>query len=133
MAAAPIFPVTIVNASTTLNNASGTTAVTIFTAGASGSRIDAVTATSTDTANRDAQVLAGGNLVGTIAVPLAAGTASTTPSKSVMADANLTLPVTDPYGNKVIYLAAGQTLQILMPVAITAAKQIVFTVMGGSF
>jgi hypothetical protein len=132
MAATGNYGSTPVNSSATVNNGSGTSAVTVYTAPATGARIDKIIATSTDTSNRDMQVEVSGNLIGTVGVPLSAGTVSTVPAKDVLADGNM-VALTDPYGNKVIYLAANQTLQVQMPVAVTAAKQIVVTALGAAF
>jgi hypothetical protein len=130
--ATPIFPQTIVNSPTTINNASGTSAVTLYTAPAAGARIDKLILTSTDTSARDLQLAVSGNLIGTVSVPIGAGNTSGVAAKDAFADPNIVLPV-DAFGNKVLYLANGQTLQAIMPVAVTAAKAIVATPLGGSF
>jgi hypothetical protein len=131
MAATGTIPNVIIDSHLVVNNASGTSAQTAYTAPAGGARIDKIIATSTDTSARDMQILLNGNLIGTVSVPIGAGNTSGAAAKDVLADSNMVAPV-DPYGNKVIYLSNGETLQVLMPVAVTAAKQIVVTVMGGA-
>jgi hypothetical protein len=129
---APIFPTAIVSPAVVVNNANGTTAVTALTAGSNGTRIDKLIATSTDTSAHDVEIILNGNVIGTVSVPAGAGTSSSTPAKDVFADANIPLPF-DAFGNKVAYLAASDTLQVQMAVAVTSGKVVSLTALGGNF
>jgi hypothetical protein len=119
----------------TFVNADGTASKVVFTAGSNGSRLDALNIASTDTAAHDVQVLLniGGSDVpiGTINVAIGAGNSSTVNSKNVLADPNLGLTISDPYGNRVLELPAAATVKLAMAVAVTSGKTVSVTAMGG--
>jgi hypothetical protein len=122
----PIYPLAPKNIVAQLTNASGTNAVIVYTAGANGARIDALSLTNSDTVAHDvALIINNGSTdytVGTFAVAIGAGTASTIPAKAVLSDSNITCTVTDPFGNKVLYLQAGYVLKLAMVSALASTK-----------
>jgi hypothetical protein len=130
--AAPIFPATLVDDNVTIANADGTTAKTIHTAGANGTRIEKLIAVSTDTSARDVSILVNGVSIGTVSVPAGAGNSSGTAAKDILADPNIP-GIIDAYGNKVIYVKGSATLQAQMGTTITAAKNVYVSAMGGGF
>jgi hypothetical protein len=108
---------------------------TVATAGASGSKVVALNATSTDTSARIAQVWltrsATSYLLGSLSVPIAAGTDGTT----VTADLLGLIPNVprDNDGQKYLFLESGDTLQVSFTTQVTAAKEIDVVSVFGNF
>ena len=108
-------------------NADGTTKKTIHTAGATGSKVVTVVATSTDTVARTAQVWltrsAVSYLLGSVVIATLAGTDGATATAGLLPASLLPLP-TDNDGQRYLFMVSGDTLQVGMTVAVTAAKEI---------
>lgn len=135
----PIFPNVINSGVATIAPADTQTLKPVFTAGANGSRLDALNLTSSDTSARDIQIWrtkSGGSAVlqGTVSVLATGGTVSTVVAKNVLADANMGgAVVSDERGNKVMELAAGEVVSISAPVTITTAKLVSAQAQGGDY
>ena len=146
MAANPIFVATPINIGVTYNNATSTTPTLLYTAGAAGSRIDALCAVSTDTAAHDIQL---GFFISSVFIPfgtlsIPAGAGNTSGVLPVDLLRNITaagvaetgacgLFAKDPYGNSTLWLPASGLLYVLFPVAITSGKSIFITGLAGNY
>ena len=133
MAIAPVFPNVLQNVVYSLTS---TSLVSIYTAPANGARIDSLNFTSTDTSNRDLSIyitVSGTDyLIGTISILANSGTISTVPAKAGLNDANLALPINDPYSNRVIILKGAAELKI-QATALAGGKTITVTGLAGEF
>jgi hypothetical protein len=112
----------------------GTTPVDLVVAGASGSLIEAIGATSTDTGVVELDLfLASGSLsvpIGSATIAIAAGTnGGTTPAAHILAQADLPWLRDD----LLLALGAGWTLQVGAHAAITAAKVVNVFALGGDY
>lgn len=118
-------------------NADGTTKKTLVTAGADGSKVVSITATSTDVAARVARIWltrsATSYLLGALSIPAASGSDGATAGVNLI---NTTiwpgLPI-DNVSQRFIYLESGDTLQISFTVAVTAADEIDVTAIYSNF
>lgn len=126
----PIFPGTVTTDAVRFENADGTTAKTLLTAGSAGTRVDAIIVTSTDTS---AKTLTLGMLkgavtyrIGEIVVPIGAGTNGT----EKPAD-GFTLAL--PFGGGSINLEAGCSLTVAAQVAVTSGKALDVVAFGGDY
>ena len=135
--ATPIFPQAIVNSVAQINNAAAQTLQTLVAGGTNGTKIESITATSTDTAAHDVQlwltISSVNYLLGTISVPAGAGNSSGVPSVDFLKNAQITSFAYDANGNKYIYVANGATLSISSVVTVTSGKLIQAYASGGSF
>ena len=125
----PIFPGTVTTDAVKFENADGTTAKTLLTAGAAGTRVDAIVVTSTDTAARTLTLGLLKNAVtyriGEIVVPIGAGTNGTEkPADGI----TLALPMLD-----CLHIEAGCSLTVAAQVAVTAGKAIDVVALGGDY
>jgi hypothetical protein len=112
----------------------GTTPVDLVVAGASGSLIESIGATSTDTGvvELDLYLVAGALSVpiGSATIAIAAGTnGGTTPAANILAQADLPWLRDD----LLLALGAGWTLQVGAHAAITAAKVVHVFSLGGDY
>jgi hypothetical protein len=112
----------------------GTTPVDLVVAGASGSLIEAIGATSTDTGvvELDLYLVAGALSVtiGSATIAIAAGTnGGTTPAANILAQADLPWLRDD----LLLALGAGWTLQVGAHAAVTAAKVVHVFALGGDY
>lgn len=126
MAANPIFVGVINTEVQEFDNADGTTAKTIFTAGASGSRVDAIVLCTDDTAAKFAHiaVVRGGVTYKIARVTLNYGAAIT--STNILANiAGI--------GQLGLVLESGDTLTLGYEAALTAGKVSQVLVLGGDF
>ena len=129
----PIFPLVVQTSAATITNADGTAEKTLVTAGANGSRIDAVSITSTDTAAVMLTVLVHDGTtsyaVGEIAVPAGAGT-----NGSALAVKGLSLaflPWLDASGS--LFLRTGWSLRVAAKAAITSTKTVTLVAFSGDY
>ncbi len=131
----PIFGLTPKTADVTFVNADGTTAKTLYTAGANGARILAINCVTSDTAANDLNVLvktAGGGgtarNIGGKRVPIASGdqVASTITSINLLDPAQIACLLPD--GS--LQLGASDVLQIAPVAAVTAAKTLTIVVIA---
>lgn len=95
--AKPIFVQTVLTEEAIYTNAdSAATAKTLYTAGADGGLVNAISVTSDDTSDVNLQVFItpnGGttNLIGTITIPALSGTTAALPAISLLANANFSI------------------------------------------
>lgn len=119
------------------NSDSANTKKTICTAGANGSKVVAIVATSTDTSTRIGQLWltrsATSYLLGSTIVAVGAGTDGAVSSQSMM-PLNLYpyLPI-DNDGQPYLFLESGDTLQISFTTQVTTAKEVDVCAVFGSF
>lgn len=145
--ATPIFPQTIKSYGVQILPADTTTVKTLATAGANGSKIDAIIIQSTDTAAQyvtlTVQVGGAGTAfpLGNIIVPITAGSQATGTAPSVDAlraggtsnVANIPGFSYDSLGNKCLYLSAGSVLGVNTGTTVTTAKAVTVFAQGGDF
>lgn len=125
------------NGKVNIVNADGQTQKTVYTAGASGSKITSLIATSTDTSSRDVEISItnGGTsyAIGTVSVVAGAGTSSGVNSVNMLNLSNIPgLPV-DSDGQPYLLLISGDTLTLSALVSVTTAKTITISAFGGDF
>lgn len=129
----PIFPVAVNNGSVTIVNADGTTAKTLFSAGANGSRIDQIVCTSDDSASETIQLIindgSNNNIVGEISIPAGAGTNGST--KGVKVINSTDLPWLPDSGS--IFIKTGYSIKVKSKAAVTAAKTLTFVLFAGDY
>lgn len=118
------------------NADSANTKKTIHTAGTNGSKIVGVSATSTDTSNRTAQLWltrsATSYLLGSFVVNTLAGTDGTNPAMNLFSGFLMQLPA-DNDGQKYLFLESGDTLQVSFTTQVTSAKEIDVVAIGANF
>lgn len=134
----PIFPQTISNFSAVqILPADTTTLKTLVTAGANGSKVENIIVNSTDTANKDLQlVVTKGGVdypLATIQIPLNAGNTNAIIPVSLFQHAMLVGLNTDNNGNKYLYLGSGSVLKAKVTASVTAAKVISLFPQGGDY
>jgi hypothetical protein len=135
--ATPVFPYQPQNLKVKILNATGTTLVTGYTAGANGSKITGIIATSTDTVARDIQVFItnGGTdyLLGTKNVAISSGNVNGTPSTNILDPAVIPgLPI-DSDGNPFLYLISGDVLKFASLTTVTTALSVTLTTFAADF
>lgn len=137
MAASPIYLGTVKNAAARIQNADGTALITLWTAPALGSKLNALGVSSTDTVARDVAlyVSRGGvdYLLATVQVPINAGNANNVPAIDVFAHVNLPWVRQDADGARYLFLENGSVLKAKAVVTVTAATQVAFFMQGGDF
>lgn len=137
MTATPVYPQTLRNGVVQIVPADASTLKTVFTPGASGSKLDHVLITSTDTSARDIQfyltISAVDYLLGTISIPANSGFTNSVSIVSLLDHTRMTGMLTDVNGNKFVILAAGSVLKAKMLTTITAAKVVNVITQGGDF
>ena len=113
-----------------------TNAVTIYTAGASGSKITALLASSTDSSAQTVVIAIYNGatyfVLGSTSIPITAGTISATGSVDLMNSTAMPALPLDSDGNHYLILASGDTL-VATALGLTASKVINFTALGGDF
>lgn len=125
------------NGKVQISNGSGTSNVTIYTAGASGSKITGLTAVSTDTVAHDVQVgITNGATtypLFTVSVPIGAGNTSAATNLNMMGPSLVNGFPIDSDGNPYFFLVSGDTLVAFAAVAVTAGKLITLVAVAGDF
>lgn len=126
----PIFPGTVTTDAVRIENADGTTAKTLLTAGTNGTRVDSIIATSTDTSDRTLTLYLLKNAVsyrlGEVTIPDGAGT------NGVDAAADgITLAL--PFIGGSFHIEAGCSLTVAVKVAVTSGKAIDVIALGGDY
>jgi len=129
------FPKQANNKVTQFVNADGTNAKTIFTAGADGSRVYALIATSTDTSARIMRFsIYDGvtrNIIGAVTLAIGAGTNGTAASVALLQNSLFQNIVgVDANGVPYIDMESGWTLEANATVAVTAATTVAITALG---
>ena len=131
MATSPQFAATPNTAPLTLNNGSGTTGATLFTPGASGSVIEGISITTTDTAARAVilylTISATDYVIGRVSLPAATASIPTLNVNGLDPDVLTFLNVNDPK----LVLKNGAVLKAKMEATITSGKQVDIVVYGG--
>lgn len=116
-----------------LNNASGTTGATLFTPGASGSVVEAISITTTDTTARAVilyvTISAVDYVIGRIALPAATASVPILPASGLDTSYLTWLNPNDPK----LVLANGAVLKAKMEATITAGKEVDIMAFGGDF
>lgn len=137
MANVPTFPVSIANAVALINNASSTNKVTVRAGSTNGDKIESICLTSTDSSARVLNVIitvsAVDYQIGTINVPINAGTDAASTAAVSLLENNSMMPFIrkDSNGRPYLYLANGSTLSLSAQVAVTSGRQInVFAQIG---
>ena len=136
MTATPVFvQVPKITPAAFTNADAANTKKTIHGAGVSGSKVISLLATSTDTANRTAQIwLTRGGvsyLLGSVVVPTLAGTDGAVPTVNLLGGI-AGLPI-DNDGQRYLFLVSGDTLQASFTTQVTAAKEIDVISQAGDF
>ncbi len=132
----PIFGANAKTQGTQFANADGTTAKTIYTAGANGSRILSVNAVTTDTAVNDValSVQVGGSgtsyPIGAVAVAAGSGNNANPPTASVEL---LGTQIAGLLADGSLQLGAGDTLQAAVLAAVTTATTLTLFVQASDF
>ncbi len=115
-------------------NADGTNKKTVFTAGSSGSKVTAIVCTSTDTGTRILQLYltrsATNYLLGSYLIAIGAGSDGVAVTGNLLT-MTMALP-NDNDGQRYIFLESGDTLTVMVTVAVTAAKEIDVIAIGGN-
>jgi hypothetical protein len=128
----PIFVKALATSAVTFVNADSTTAKTLVTAGADGTRIETISATSDDTVARDIEVSVHDGstnyVVGTVTVAIGAGY-TTVAAASLLTQAKM--PWLSPDGS--ITIENGWTIKVRPTVAVTAAKTVAIAASGGDY
>lgn len=118
-------------------NGDGTNLITVVTPGAQGQKVTSLIASSDDTAARDLQLVITKGAVdyplGTVAIPITAGTIAATPHVDLLAPGMMPGLPTDSDGNPYLLLETGAVLKAKVLVAVTAAKFINIIAKGGDF
>lgn len=134
-----VLPQSIVNAAVQIANSDATNKKTIRTGSTNGDKIESISITSTDTVAQALNVYmnVGGTdyQIGTVLVPIAAGTdAGVTASVSLL-ESNAMLPWVryDSNGRGYLYLAANNILKFAAQVTLTSAKVIDIVAQIGAF
>lgn len=130
---APIFPLTVQTSATTIVNADGTAEKALVTAGADGTRVDAVSITSTNSA---AVVLAvkvhdgtTSYAIGEVSVPAGSGTNGSAPAiKGLSAEF---FPWLDASGS--LFLKAGWSLRVAAKAAVTSGATVTLVAFSGDY
>lgn len=129
----PIFPLVVQTSAATIVNADGTGEKTLVTAGANGTRIDAVSITSTDSASVTLAVKAHDGTtsyaVGEIAVPAGSGTNGSAPAIKGLSAAYL--PWIDASGS--LFLKTGWSLRVAAKVAVTSGATVALVAFSGDY
>lgn len=133
MANRPIFPDTIQNAALDIENADGTTIQDLVTAGTNGSRINSISATSTDTAAVDIYVYyhdgSTDYILSRVTIPITAGTDGSTPPVSIFNSTDFPFLADD----LSYYLAGTDKIRIAAVSAVTAATKVSLVATYGDY
>jgi hypothetical protein len=126
------------NGKVQIANADGQNQKTVYTAGASGSKVSSLIAVSTDTSARDVQISItnGGTSfpLGTVTVALGSGNSGTANSVNLLDPTKLVGVALDADGNPYILLVSGDTLTVSALTTVTSGKLItVIAASAGDF
>ena len=137
MATAPTFVGTPKIGLAQILPADTTSAKTVVTAGASGSKITGIVATSTDTVARVVTLSLVRSAVsyplGAVTVALASGTDGVTPTTTFLGTTLLPGIPVDNDGQPYLFMQSGDTLTVASAVTVTAAKAVAVTAVYGDF
>ena len=134
MANRPIFPDTIQNAALDIENADGTTAQDLLTAGTNGSRINSISATS-DEPTADIELTINYNdgttdyIIGSVTIPALAGIDGTVPPVSILNAIDMPFLAED----LSYYLAGADKITIAAQTAVTSSQKIQLVATYGDY
>lgn len=137
--ATPVFPQTPKNGKVQIANADAQNQKTVYTGGANGSKIHGLILTSNDSSlAHDIQISItnGGTsfILGTVSVPINAGTVSGTPSvNGFAASALVGLPLDSDGNPEILLLSASDTLTVSAVVTVTSGKTVNVIAFGADF
>ncbi len=130
---APIFPLTIQQSAISILPADTTTEKTLVTGGTNGTRIDVISATSTDTSAVVCQAIINDGstsyVVGEFTLAIGQGTDGSTKAKKVLNSSDL--PWLDASG--ALFLKAGWKLNIKAKTTVTTAKALNLVAFSGDY
>lgn len=133
MANRPIFPDTIKTVGLDIENADGTTAQTLLTAGSNGARVNNISVISDDTSAVILDVYYNDGAtdfrIGAITVPTLAGTDGSTPSVSLLNNTDLPFLGED----LSLFIEATKLIKIAPQSAVTAAKKVSIVAQYGDY
>lgn len=135
--ATPIFPQTVKNYVAQILPADASTKKTLVTGATNGTKIEALTIASTDTAARDVSlymtISAVDYLLATVSIPANSGNTNALPAIDAIRSAQWPGLSYDANGNKILYVASGSVLKIAALTTVTTAKEIDVLAVGGDF
>jgi hypothetical protein len=133
MATQPIFPDVIQSHVISVSDVDGTTLKTLVTAGTNGTRIDTISATSTDTVDAVLSLYHSDGttdfLIGSVSIPASSGVDGTIVSVSVLNDTDLPFLRSD----LAHYLANGHSLKVGVSTALSASTKIDLVAICGDY
>lgn len=118
------------------NTSTATGRVTLVTAGANGTIIEAITASSTDSAAKDLQLIVLNSIdypLTTLSIPANSGFTNALPPVDLLRHLQVPGLSFDVNGNRILFLPSGSSLCIATTAALTAAKQISVVAVGADF
>jgi hypothetical protein len=123
-----ITPQGLASSAVTFVNADGTTAKSLYTAGANGSIVVSISACSSDTSAVNMQVFANNGstnyLIGTVNIPASSGANGTANSVALLNTTAMPHAKLDSSGNPTIQLPSGWSLQVAPLANVTSAKTV---------
>jgi hypothetical protein len=132
--ATPVFAQTPKVYQAQIQNAQGTSGVTLVTAGSNGTIVKGIVASNTDSSNAYAvQLSVNGYLLCTVNVPLSSGAMTAAPAVALIAPAGCPGLPLDGAGNPFISLQSGASLAINTTTTVTAAKTVAVTAVGADY
>lgn len=137
MATIPTFTATPRSSGVQILPADASALKTVFTPGASGSKVTALIATSSDTVSRDVTLGVTRSAIFyplcTVTIPITAGQVAATAAVNFLSSTNAPgLPV-DNDGQVYLFLASTDILQVKSLTTVTAAKELDFNCFGADF
>ena len=134
----PIFAQTLRNASAQILPADTTSKKSLSIGAPNGTRLEGITAASTDTVDRDIVLWMNNGsidqLLATITIPANSGNSNAIPAVDLMNHPMLPGLSFDAYGNKILLVSSGWSLKVSAATTLTAGKQIdVVATSGGDY
>jgi hypothetical protein len=135
--ATPIFPQTVKNYAAQILNADASNKKALVTGATNGTKIEAITVSSTDTSARDLQLVmtigAVDYILTTVSIPASSGTTNAVPAVDILRTAQWPGLSFDANGNKILYVASGAVLNVKSLTTVTTGKEIDALAIGGDF
>lgn len=128
MSASPVYFGTIKTAVAQVLNADASNLVTLYTAPASGGKVESIAISSNDTSARDLSLVVskGGvdYVIGTKTIPITAGQIAATPAVDFLNSTECPWSRVDENGNRFLFLDTGCVLKMKTLTTVTSAKAI---------
>lgn len=135
--ATPIFPQSVQNFVTKIQNADASNIKTLVTGGTNGTKVESIIVSSTDTSARDVNIYitvsSVNYLLTTISIPINSGNANNIAATDILRSTQIPALPFDNKGNKYIYIANGATLGFATTTTVTSGKEIDIFAQGGNF